>query len=212
MPTIFNPLEKGGNITEQSDILHVALFGTSFVTGYNMADILKDFAETDGQKMEISSMCYNTQGITGSLSLREIFKISNNSFVDANGNATTDYTKLVIGNSLSYSDTYRYWISNTSEPIDKLYIFVNREILYTGGGANAQLEPIAAKAFAHKLLQAHPNMEIVFIATPAYNENDVRIPSWYATPSVMATAMNNAATMLANGVKNEMPSALNVTL
>lgn len=211
-----SPVSRGGDITDDDQINHIAIFGNSLVTGYSMADMIEQFGLLDGNKVVISSVAMNNMTTSGSLSLRELFEYdsTNYKFLDADGNATDDYTKLVIKTTdkSSLSSKFNSILECSETPVDKFYIILNREIVYTSTNAYAQQEPIAAKAVAYNVLKKFPNAEFVIVAPPAFGDEDFRIANskWYTTSAGMKTAMNNAAASIQTAIQSVCSNSVSV--
>lgn len=194
------PLARGGRIDENNSASHVVFFGDSLICGYNMADIIEAFAAQSGYKVDVDAVTSMTLGTSSSYALRSLFEMSGTSFLDADGNATTDYTKLVI-KSGSNPTKMKFLLNNTDNPIDTFYMVYNRDLI-RGTNANYNNEIIAAKALAYKIKQNHPNAEIVLVVPPAYLDNDFRMTysKWYAN----STAHFNATTSNVVTIKDEL--------
>ena len=196
------------------------MFGNSVVSGHNMADILEDFGAQSGKKIVVTSISYNNLGSSGSQSLRHLFKKNSagDSFVDANGNNTTDPTKFVIDKDLADGVGSKFYqILNAPEntPIDKFYIVTNREIYYSSSNTNSILEPQAAAAFVYMLQKQYPNIEICIVEPPVYELDDFRCTGivvsgtkkylYYSSKLGMQKSLDTATTNFKAAIANVCP-------
>ncbi|MBQ2819469.1 MAG: hypothetical protein IJF14_03690 [Clostridia bacterium] len=197
-----SPLARGGRIDENNQATHVVFFGDGLICGYNMADLIEAFAVQSGHRVDVDAVTSMNLGTSSSYALRSLFEMSGNSYLNANGEVTTDYSQLVF-KSTSNPNKMRSVVENTDNPIDIFYIVYNRD-LYRGTNANYTNEIVAAKALAYKVKQNHPNAEIVLVVPPAYGNSDLRITysNWYANSAEHLSATTSNVVTIQNELQD----------